>query len=122
VAEPIRILWIDPDDQTFAQCTPMLRRPSWVVRRAHTFLEALELVAQSTFDFVIIEMRLADGVGTDVWHHLRQVRPDMKGIITTASPSLRDLISVSGPGILGYLLKPTEIDAIFPLIDQAVQS
>jgi DNA-binding NtrC family response regulator len=120
VAEPIRVLWVDPDDHTFAQCVPMLSQTGWQVFRAHTFLDALELVTKEAFNFAVIEMRLPDAVGTDVWHHLKRLRPEIQGIITTTSPSLRSLISVAGPGILGYLLKPVEVDTVWHLLDQAV--
>ena len=121
-AELIRVLWIDPDDHIYNQCVPVLTRPGWSITRAHTFLDALEFSIKSAFDFAIIELNLPDAVGTDVWRHIKMLYPDILGIITTGSPSLRSLINVAEPGILGYLLKPLEVNAVGDMIDGAVQN
>jgi len=46
--------------------------------------------------------------------------PQMQGIITTSSPSLRQFVAVDEPGILAYLLKPLEMASVVALIDQAI--
>jgi len=84
----MRVLWLDPDVQAVAQHVRQLERPSWSITHAHTFLDALDHMTRAAFDLAIIDLSLPDAVGTDVWQHIKKLHPQMRGIITTSSPSL----------------------------------
>jgi DNA-binding NtrC family response regulator len=116
----MRVLWLDPDVQAVAQHVRQLERPSWSITHAHTFLDALDHMTRAAFDLAIIDLSLPDAVGTDVWLHIKKLYPQMQGIITTSSPSLRQFVAVDEPGILAYLLKPLEMASVVALIDQAI--
>jgi DNA-binding NtrC family response regulator len=116
----VRVLWLDPDVQAVAEHAHQLERSSWSITHAHTFLDALDQMTQAAFDIAIIDLNLPDAVGTDVWQHIKKLNPQMRGIITTSSPSLRQFVAVDEPGILAYLLKPLEMESVVSIIDQAI--
>ena len=118
--EPISVLCVDPDERCVQQYAAVLPQPGWRLVHANTFLEALDHVTTAAFDFAIIELKLPDAVGTDVWRHIKRLQPGIRGIMTTDSPSLRGLINVAEPDILAYLLKPFEVDSVWAMIDRAI--
>ena len=117
---PVRVLWLDPDVQAVAQQVVQLERPTWSITQAQTFLDALEHMTRAAFDLAIIDLKLPDAVGTDVWQHIKKLNLQMRGIITTSSPSLRQFVAVDEPGILAYLLKPLEMESVVALLDQTI--
>ncbi len=122
LAKPISVLILDPDDQCCAESTEAFTSRGWLVHRASTFMDALELVPKHSYDVAIIEVMLPDIVGTDAWSYIRKLSPRTAGIITTSSHSLRQSINAAERGIISFLLKPFDIDVVCDLIVQTVEA
>jgi DNA-binding response OmpR family regulator len=93
-----RILLLDPDDEVASQLVES--GPPWIVERARSLAEALELAATFSYHLAIIDMMLRDGVGTDAWIALSRGQPDLFGIMTTSSPSLHAHVNPNNDRIL----------------------
>ncbi len=120
LADPVRILLVEPDDSDAAECTKALVQQGWIVERARAFAEAYELLCQSAYQVAIIEVILPDHLGADAWLYLHKVNPDMIGVITTSAPSLHASVNAFEPGVIAYLLKPIETNTLCNLIVHSV--
>jgi diguanylate cyclase (GGDEF)-like protein len=122
LARPLSVLFLEPNDESAKASIEAFTRRGWLVNQAHTFMEALGLVQDRSFDVAIIEMMLPDVVGTDAWNYIRKLSPNTTGIITTSSPSLRASINPVEPGVISFLLKPFDVDLVGDLITQALEN
>ena len=120
MAEPVRVLWIDPDTLSVAGYAGLLERRGWIVALAESFQQAVDLLGRASYDVAIIELGLPDAIGSDAWHEIHQAHPLMQGIITTRSPSLRAYVDPFEPGVVAYLLKPLDIDSVAAITNQAL--
>ncbi len=118
--EPVRLLWVDSDDQAIASGRPVLTRQGWNVEHARTLVEALDRITKSPYDVVIFELQLPDALGTDAWVSIKRLRPKIIGIMTTHSSSLLALVRVDSPGIVAYLPKPLDMNAVSKIIAEAL--
>ena len=116
MSEPVRILWLDPNSADVTTYSPALASRGWTVDAAKSSLEAVALAQTCVYDVAIIDVMLPDGMGTEAWSHLKALQPDLVGIMTTSSRSLRTSIQAFSPGILTYLLKPLAMDAVCNMI------
>lgn len=119
--EPIRLLVVDPDRQVASMCAEMLSDQNGTVHHAHDLKEAKELVRRTFYQVIMIELMLADSLGTEGWIQLRDLRPDATCIITTSSPVLFRSLKVSRPGIIAFMLKPLEKHTLVALVNLATQ-
>jgi diguanylate cyclase (GGDEF)-like protein len=121
MTEPARILWLDPDSAAVAAYSPALVSRGWAVDAAKGTSEAVALAQACVYHVAIVDVMLPDGMGTEAWARLRALQPDLAGIMTTSSRSLRTSIQAFSPGILTYLLKPLPMDAVCNLIAGAYE-
>lgn len=70
-------------------------------------------------DVVVLDMRLPDTDGIEVMRRLRDLRPDIPIVITTAYLSVEPTVAILGLRHQGYLLKPFSMEDLAHLIDDA---
>jgi len=70
-------------------------------------------------DVVVLDMHLPDTDGIEVMRLLRNLRPDIPIVITTAYRSVEPTVALLGLGHQGYLLKPFSLEDLAHLIDDA---
>lgn len=121
MTEQVRILILDPDDQAAAECTKALKTRGWKADRVRTFKEGEGLLAEETYDVVIIDLILPDVDGTEAWSRIRAASRETLGIITTSSPSLHNSIFAAERGILAYLQKPLKMPALCSFIAESLR-
>lgn len=116
-----RVLILDPDASSYQECIHVLTTRGWMVDIAPAFDRALALLAENVYSFALIELRMPDVDGLEAWALIRKLSPNIFGIITTASPSLRTSVNPYVPGILAFLLKPLEALLVAHLATIAVE-
>ncbi len=122
MTEQTRILILDPDDQTVADCAQAFSSYGWRVDRVCALAEALKLLRRCSYDIAILDLMLPDAEGTEAWSYIRTLSPTTVGIITTASASLRTSIHAQERGIIAYLQKPLHPSALCDLIERFLHS
>ncbi len=70
-------------------------------------------------DVVVLDMHLPDTDGIEVMRRLREMRPNIPIVITTAYMSIEPMVDILGLGHQGYLLKPFSMEDLGQLIDDA---
>jgi two-component system response regulator PilR (NtrC family) len=118
----LHILVVDdePDLRTLYELT--LLREGYQVQTAGTLQDARNLLAGSRFDLVITDMRLPDGVGTELIKEVRtQLRPE-RCIVITAYGSAENAVESLKAGAFDYLTKPVDLKQFRAAVAAAAQA
>ena len=121
MADQVRILILDPDDQSAAECIQAFEGRGWQADRARTFEEGEVLLAKESYDVAIIDLILPDLDGTEAWSRIRAESRDTLGIITTSSTSLHSSVYAADRGVVAYLQKPLRMPALCSFIDESLR-
>ena len=78
--------------------------------------EALKTIAERDFGVVILDLRLPGKDGIEVLREAKEKRPQLKGIIITAYPSVPTAVEAMKEGAIDYLSKPFDLDDLEKLI------
>ncbi len=82
--------------------------------------KALQTVAEHDFGIVILDLRLPGKDGIEVLREAREKRPQLKGIIITAYPSVQTAVEAVREGAIDYLPKPFDLNALEKLIRETL--
>ena len=116
----------------FVEDEPALRisyerffRPRYVMAFASSGAEALARLAEESPDVVVLDMRLPDtagvrhGLDAVTLRRIREARPTVPVIITTAYVSVEPQLHVLDLAHSAYLIKPFDLDELGAAIDRA---
>ncbi len=78
--------------------------------------EALKTIAERDFGVVILDLKLPGKDGIEVLKEAKEKRPQLKGIIITAYPSVPTAVEAMKEGAVDYLPKPFDLDDLEKLI------
>jgi len=82
--------------------------------------EALDTLTEQDFGLLILDLRLP---GKDGLHVLKEAiarRPELRGIIITAYPSLETAVEAMKGGAIDYLAKPVDLNQLEKLIQETL--
>ena len=82
--------------------------------------EALKIIAEQDFSLLILDLRLPGGDGIEVLREAKARRPQLKGIIITAYPSVQTAIEAMKYGAIDYLPKPFDLNQLEKLIQETL--
>jgi two-component system response regulator PilR (NtrC family) len=108
-AGPHRLLVVDdePDLLTLYELT--LLREGHDVECAGSVQEAMQALQRRTFHLVITDMRLPDGQGIELLHHVEAAGRSEKVIVITAYGSAETAVAALKAGAFDYLTKPVDL-------------
>ncbi len=102
----VRILLLEDDDETAGALCAGFAQSGYEVVRARTRAEALERVAETRFDAVVLDLTVPDGSGYDVLAWLRRGGDATPVLILTAHDRVADRVDGLDRGADDYLVKP----------------
>lgn len=116
-----QILVVDdePDLRTLYELT--LLREGYRVETAGSLQEAWQLLHARTFDVVITDMRLPDGMGIEILAELKAQRRHERCVVITAHGSAENAVGSFKAGAFDYLTKPVDLKQFRTVIASAVQ-
>ncbi len=82
--------------------------------------EALRTIAEHDFGVVILDLRLPGMDGLELLREARAKRPQLKGIIITAYPSIQTAVEAIKEGAVDYLTKPFDLNDLEKLIRETL--
>lgn len=109
----------EPDLRTLYELT--LLREGYAVETAGSLLEARQLLATHPFDVVITDMRLPDGMGTEILSELQSQRRQERCVVITAYGSAENAVGSFKAGAFDYLTKPVDLKQFRSVIASAAQ-
>lgn len=116
-----RILVIDdePDLRTLYELT--LLRAGYQVDTAGTVAQGLQQLGAQSFDIVITDMRLPDGLGLTVIQQLKAEKRKERCIVITAYGSAENAVESLKAGAFDYLTKPVDLKQFRGVIASAAR-
>lgn len=124
-AEPSRnnLLVVDDEHDIITFLVEALSVHGYQVRSASNGLEALERIAESIPDLILLDLKMPGMDGYEVIRHLKgdEATRGIPIIVITASPvdKERDKVRVLGMGATQYMSKPLSVETIVAEIKQA---
>lgn len=118
---PAHILVVDdePDLRTLYELT--LLREGYRVEAAGSLAEARACLDERSFDAVITDMRLPDGLGLDLLKQVRTRQRPERCVVMTAYGSAENAVEALKAGAFDYLTKPVDLKQFRTVVASAVQ-
>jgi two-component system, NtrC family, response regulator PilR len=120
-ASPAHVLVVDdePDLRTLYELT--LLREGYRVEAASTLAEASQLLDERTFDAVITDMRLPDGLGLELLQRMGAQQRSERCVVMTAYGSAENAVEALKAGAFDYLTKPVDLKQFRSVVASAIQ-
>ena len=110
----------EPDLRSLYELT--LRRAGYQVDSAASLAQARERLAAARYDGVITDMRLPDGLGTELVREIARDHPGSRTIVITAYGSTDNAVEALKAGAFDYLTKPVDLGRFRDAVAAALAS
>jgi DNA-binding NtrC family response regulator len=117
----LRVLFVDDERSLQEFMRTELPRLGHEVTVCPNGTDALQAIAQQTFDAAILDVRMPDVSGIDVLQRLKQVSPDTEAVMMTGYASEESAVQAMRLGACDYLRKPcklAEIEAVLRKVSE----
>ena len=111
------------DDEHFSReyFKKLLEKTRIIIETASTGSEGMDFFKRSTFDLVILDIRLPDANGIDILKKIKEINQYTYVIIITADGTVDDAVRAMKLGAFDFLMKPFEhADKVLNTIKNAI--
>lgn len=115
-----RILLVDDEEPIRYSLGEILRLEGYEVVTAESGEAALEILQESVFDLVLLDLKMPGMSGLEVLHFINKNAPDTKVVLLTAHGSLESAIEALRQGAHDYILKPANSHTILNSLERAL--
>jgi two-component system nitrogen regulation response regulator GlnG len=115
------LLVVDDEVNVLYSLAKSLQSDTLEVFTAQTGREGIELVERKRPDAVILDVRLSDQSGLEVFDRIRQIDPRLPIIIITAFATTETAIEAMKRGAFEYLLKPIDFHQLREVVQRALE-
>jgi DNA-binding response OmpR family regulator len=119
VESKARVLIVDDEREFAGALAERLCLRGYAARAAFSAAEALDAVAASAFDVVLLDLNIPGVRGVELLLSLRQALPRAEIILLSGHLDLAEKIEGLRLDAFGTLLKPVELPELVALIDAA---
>jgi two-component system nitrogen regulation response regulator GlnG len=116
------LLVIDDERNLLYSIKKCLESETLAVITAQTGKDGLERVRSEKPDAVVLDVRLPDMSGLDVFSRLRQIDARLPVVIVTAYSTSETAIEAMKRGAFEYLVKPVDLDRLSSIVSKAVEN
>jgi EAL domain-containing protein (putative c-di-GMP-specific phosphodiesterase class I) len=116
-----RILIVDDEESLVRVLARVLTNAGYDVATAADGAQAVELLANGTFDAVVSDLDMPRMSGMQLLQVVREGDFDVPVILMTGAPKLDTAMSAVSLGALRYLTKPVDTDELKKVIERAVR-
>jgi serine/threonine protein kinase len=111
---PQTLLVVDDNEMNRDLLSRRLERKGFQVRTAVDGMQALEMIGESPFDLVLLDVMMPGLTGLDVLRALRQTRSaiDLPVIMVTAKDESQDIVEALELGANDYVTKPIDFAVV----------
>lgn len=110
------LLIVDSDRVLALRLRQGFEARKYTVQTLDTLAGALQAIALTPPDCLIIEARLAGGSGLDAVEALSKARPDARAIVLTGYGNIASAVAAMKRGATDYLAKPADIEDIHAIL------
>jgi DNA-binding response OmpR family regulator len=115
------ILVVDDDKSILRTLTRILQKAGYDVDAAETGKEAMEKADKRRYDLALVDVRLPDMDGTDLFVVTKDTLQDTVKIMITGFPSLETGVKALDGGADAYLVKPVRPEDLLMLIEEELK-
>jgi DNA-binding NtrC family response regulator len=116
-----KILIVDDEIIMRESLAGWLERDGYEIAVAASGEEALEILKDSRFDILLVDIKMEGISGLDVLNQVKEDDPDVAVVMITAYGSISTAIEAMKKGAYDYLLKPFDPDALGVLIEKIIE-
>lgn len=116
----IRLLLVDDEESFLLSSARVLERRGFSVDIAPNGVSALEKIEAKEYDAVVLDVKMPDIDGIEVFNHIHRINEALPVILLTGHGSFEDAFETSKAGIADYLSKPIDMDELAEKIHTAV--
>ena len=116
-----KILIVDDELIMRESLAGWLERDGHEVSAASSGEEAMEVLKDSRFDILLVDIKMEGMSGLDVLKQVKESDPDVDVVMITAYGSIPTAIEAMKKGAYDYLLKPFDPEALGVLIEKIIE-
>lgn len=117
-----KILLVDDDPFTRRLIGDLLEERDVELHMAMNATQARQAFRQTDFNLVLLDQRLPDANGLDLFAEMRRERPRQMAILVTGYADVRDAMRAVREGLFDYLTKPfANIDELDAVMERALE-
>jgi two-component system, NtrC family, response regulator AtoC len=114
-----KILVVDDEPMIRKTFEELLRPKRYGIATVGTLQEAEKLLKRDTFDLVFLDVRLPDGLGTDLLEYLATVPNRPLAVVMSGFGTIETAVECMKSGAFDYLIKPFSIGQIEVIVKKA---
>jgi DNA-binding NtrC family response regulator len=116
----MKILLVEDEPSVRKGVKEWLTDDGYIIESVENGEQALERIKKEPYGVVVLDLRLPDVYGLQVFEQAKKLRPETKGIIITAFPSKETQEKGKNLGISNYLSKPFKVTDLEKVISLAL--
>lgn len=117
-----RVLIVDDEINMQVVLSAAFEDAGFVTGTASTGTEAIEVFTEADFDLLLLDLKLPDMTGIDVFRRAREVRPGIIVIMITAYSSVETAIEAMKMGAYDYITKPFNVEKLLMVAGNAIEA
>jgi DNA-binding NtrC family response regulator len=114
----LRILVVDDDEASRTLMSKILAFQGFQVDIADGGSDALTLAEEHPYQLAILDYRMPDMNGVELFEKLRQLQPEIVGIFLTGYPTVDTVYPAISSGVERVLAKPVDVDELLDLVKE----
>jgi DNA-binding response OmpR family regulator len=118
--QPATILVVDDERAVRMMLEAALRAQGYRVQTAASGTQAQEMIAETEFDLVLLDLQLGDTDGIEILREVKRKWASTEVILLTAHGSINSAIAALSHGAYDYLLKPAQVQDIRERVERAL--
>jgi DNA-binding NtrC family response regulator len=119
--KPVRILVIDDEPVVCKGCRLALSEANHSVEICMTGTEGLDLIWESGFDLILLDMKLPDMDGMEILRTIRKTKPALQVIVMTGYSTVQNAVEAMKLGAFDYLSKPFTDEELILVVERAIE-
>jgi len=115
------ILIVDDEPDVVKQLKRVLEREGYEVFGATSGSEGISLAEKNKVEVVVVDYRLGDMTGLEVFKRIREFYDDIEGIVITGHGKQEIAVKALRAGALDYLTKPLNLEELLFSVENAIE-
>lgn len=121
MSKPFRVLIVEDDDDACRNMVDILSLDGYEIETASHCIPATQLMTSKQFGAVVVDWKLPDGSGADLFPIIFEHQPDIPVIVVTGMRDFDVAVTALREGVYDFLLKPINADALRGVLARVVE-